>query len=141
MDSLFKSLKYVNSFRNNEKPINITLIPNIYTNNNKEILLSDIQESLVINYRDEPLKYVSQSLYNKTFKLPSYNHPIKYFINQQITIYANIDAIYNLFDIEYPNILKRNNALDFTYLVAQDDKGNFVQYTQYRKTNAFGVGK
>lgn len=139
MDSLLQSLKYVNSFHTNIKTTNISLKPNIYTNK-KEILVPLIKESLIVNYIDEPLKYVNESLYNKTLNLASYNHPIKYFINQQITIYANIDAIYNLFDIEYPNVLKRNNALDFTYLVAQDAKGNFVQYTQYRKTNAFGVG-
>ena len=137
MDPFITKFKYVSSFEKNHQEVTEELDVNRYINNDIVVLTPDIQYNALFKYQDEPYVYVDQSLFaNKNTK----NHPMNYFINQQVTILANIDAVYNLLNVNYANFLKRNNQYNFVYLVAQDNEGNFVRYIQYRKTNAYGAG-
>lgn len=136
MDPLLESLKYVNSFHTHSNKNE----PNKFYQQKQIQLVPNMNITKIVDYPAEPLMYVNTTLYNQTLNLVSREHNINYFINPQITVYANIDAVYNIFDVFYPHLLKRNNVWNFRYLVAQDKKGDFVRYAQYRKTNAYGVG-
>lgn len=138
MDPLINKFKYVSSFQ--KKNVTNELIINHYVNNNDVILVPDIKYNLLNTYQDEPYLFFDKELYLARENTTINNHPIKYFVNQNMTILANIDAVYNLLDVYYANFLKRNNNYNFVYLVAQDDEGDFVRYIQYRKTNAYGAG-
>lgn len=135
MDPLINKFKFVNSF---EKRKSFTQPPiNRYSTNDAIDLIPDIKYNTTF---DEDYLFMDQDLYLERDNAKIVNHPINHFINQNVTVLANIDAVYNLLYVRYANFLKRNNQYNFVYLVAQDDEGDFVRYIQYRKTNAYGAG-
>lgn len=138
MDPLLENFKYVDSFNLGKNTTKMYI--NKYYQENFIHLTPNIQVKNIVDYINEPINYVDKVLYDDAFYLSPNKHNINYFINQQITTYANIDAVYNITEILSPHIFRQNNLLNFRYMVVDDQGGDFVRYVQYRKPNAYGVG-
>jgi hypothetical protein len=110
---------------------NVNSLQPTYFNNINPVIL---KSSLDINWSSTKVSLPGEKSSTK-------RRITKTFINKEATILANIDAVYNLLNMDHVNIFKTTNVKGFTYLIVSNtinDTG-LVQYIQYRRTQAFGV--